>query len=197
MKPILISLILSSLIGCNTLPRDLCGTERAMALVNGTEKYNINDRRFKWTHFDLKWYIVKDDLKAPWLRERIQRSGDWWSRFTPFTFEETSDLEQANLLIWVEDYGDTGWYGLAGYPPIASRGDNDTIIRLNIHYLPMRRPRGLENTDSHEIGHALGLDHTEKCFDVMSPGIGTTIRGSYDSRKGINDLYELKRVDKK
>lgn len=95
---------MASLTACNTTPAKLtCGTERAADVIaaievaNGTAKFNINDRRFAWTYFDLKWMLIKNDHPDPWVRERIQRACDRWSEVSTFTFTETTNLDDANI----------------------------------------------------------------------------------------------------
>ncbi|KAJ8775245.1 hypothetical protein K2173_020249 [Erythroxylum novogranatense] len=130
--------------------------------------------------------------------DAVDRAFSTWQASTQFSFTRTSDYTNANIKISFRrgDHGD-------GYPfdgPGGILAHAFAPTSGSFHYdgdeqwsdVPTQDASDLESVALHEIGHLLGLGHTQVQGAVMWPTIpaGTTLRQLQDDDiQGIRALY--------
>ncbi|KAJ8775203.1 hypothetical protein K2173_020207 [Erythroxylum novogranatense] len=130
--------------------------------------------------------------------EAVDRAFRTWQTNTHFRFSRASDYENANLKISFHrgDHGDGAAFdgpgGTIAHAFAPTRGwfhyDADELWSVG----PIRGAFDLETVALHEIGHLLGLGHSEVEGAIMWPSIkpGTTMHGLHtDDIQGIRALY--------
>ncbi|MHC1592922.1 MAG: matrixin family metalloprotease [Methermicoccaceae archaeon] len=145
-----------------------------------------------WDHLPIKVYIDNVNTPPMWVDtyEYAATSAlKYWEKegakrlsYKPM-FQQVSTPEEADITIrWVENIGEEGEFprGVAGYARIQQYtvGEKVRFEHVDI-VLEVAEKRGLlwwahgKKTANlvcmHELGHALGLDHTTKMGDVMNP----------------------------
>lgn len=94
--------------------------------------------------------------------------------------------------VFSDDYGDSGWNGLTSFRLATDRSgrfiESATRVQLNDHYAPNSAQR--RRTACHELGHALGLGHTQSLASCMHAPSG---RSSIDTG-GTDDFAYLANV---
>lgn len=154
------------------------------------------------------------------LRDTIRASFDAWENVdcTYFYFEETEDAS-CDHIGYVEDTGninllvfrESGWAVDRDHDPSAialttTSWDDlsgrllDADIEFNAENFPFgidgsADKADIQNTATHEIGHMLGLDHSNVAGSTMSPtaGTGETTKSTLadDDIEGLCTLYPL------
>ncbi|CAJ0942699.1 unnamed protein product, partial [Mesorhabditis belari] len=174
---------------------------------------------FKGDHeLQLKWFISKytEDIPKRVIRSQVQKGFELWSKQIvinslpqmSITFEEATSEDKADItLTWVEaEHGDT-------FPFDGSGGTNNILAhtffpdynvqsRLNgdIHFDDAEKwdmePESavfFPYVLAHEIGHALGLQHSKRESAVMHPVYKSTplseLQLDIDDKCGINWNY--------
>lgn len=96
-----------------------------------------------------------------------------WNQTGAFRFRTTTDQQQADIVVKKMDDNNTSAAGLteASTNPVTGRMVHADVY-LNQHYLlnPLYgySNQRIINTAEHELGHAIGLDHTNN-VSVMQP----------------------------
>lgn len=103
--------------------------------------------------------------------------------YSPFAFNRVFDQDDANLLVWSADYGNTTWVGRTYYYY------NPKQIQLNeYHHDQIYGETGMAFVAGHEIGHAVGLDEYNCSYEMMYPNFNLNEPYIGDIQ-GIKDLY--------
>lgn len=107
------------------------------------------------------------------LDEAAQSALQQWNRTGAFTFRQVQNRQQANIVVSAMDNDSTN---AAGLTKTSSNSLNNRFVHANV-YLNQRYlldpnygydEQRIINTAEHELGHAIGLDHTNK-VSVMQP----------------------------
>jgi hypothetical protein len=156
----------------------------------------------KWTSNDISYYFINgtDQLPGDTEQNVIKQAFALWAAQAPLTFTQVSDQSQADIVIgWAAgDHGDGD--------PFDGPGDvlahssfpnpyNDRQVFLHFdddeHWVDSTTGDvDLETVAAHEIGHTLGLDHSDDPNALMYPSYEGPHRSlGSDDIAGIQDLY--------
>ena len=156
----------------------------------------------KWSRLDITYYFLNDTEKldgdSEW--ELVRQAFDLWASQTPLTFTEVTDRNEAGILIgWAAgDHGDGDPFDGPGDVLAHASFPNPYQERLVIlHFDDDERWVNSEtrNVDlltvaAHEIGHTLGLGHSNDPDALMYAAYSGPRRFlSPDDIAGIQDLY--------
>lgn len=117
------------------------------------------------------------DIKNPTLRKASQDALQVWNNTGSFTFKTVTNKESAQIIMETMDDGETNAAGLTSTSYNSLTGYLvRAVVKLNEYYL-INPSYGysnarIVNTAEHELGHAIGLKHTQS-LSVMYP------QGSY------------------
>lgn len=158
-----------------------------------------------WSKLDLTYYFINSTTKLTGDTERqvVREALALWAAQTPLTFTEVSDPNEADILIgWAQgEHGDGDPFDGAGdvlahasYPN-PYRGQ-----RVFLHFDDAERwvDSATQNVDlltvaAHEIGHNLGLDHSNDPNALMYPSYSGPHRFlSADDVAGAQSIYGSK-----
>ena len=107
------------------------------------------------------------------LDSATQSALQQWNQTGAFTFKPVTDRQQAQIVVSAMDNDNTN---AAGLTKTSSNSFNDRFVHANV-YLNQRYlldpnygydQQRIINTAEHELGHAIGLDHTNQ-VSVMQP----------------------------
>jgi len=146
-----------------------CGTKGRFSSLNDTE-YTKNS---KWPSNIITWGILKysrtSRLSHGEQRRLIKRGMERWAAVTPLVFVEKQFNPDLKFSFEVGDHGHGnevfdgkgGIYAHADYPTsgLVHFDDDDSWVSPR-DSSASRRELDLENIAAHEVGHALGLDHS-------------------------------------
>ena len=205
---IFIILLLTSL-ACSTLtPSSAPGTSYRFDSLPNAGDENETAAKFsaisKWSKTSIAYYFINGTEKISGSTERdlIRGAFALWTNETTLTFNEVTDSTQADILIgWAEgDHGDGDSFdgpgdvlAHASYPnPYQDR-------QVFLHFDDAERWVNSEtqNVDlltvaAHEIGHNLGLDHSDDPNALMYPSYSEPRRFlGQDDIAGVQSLYGL------
>ncbi|KAF7135847.1 hypothetical protein RHSIM_Rhsim08G0060600 [Rhododendron simsii] len=148
----------------------------------------------------IKTYQLNYHLKTTGISDAISavaRAFGTWTSQTPFTFSQSQDFASADLKIgfYHGEHGDeapfNGQNGVLAHAFAATDGrfhyNGDYSFTVN----PVTGSYHMETVALHEIGHLLGLAHSNVEEAIMYPAIPpATIKGlNDDDRQGIKTLY--------
>jgi len=157
-----------------------------------------------WNKTDITYYFVNgtDQLSGETEQDVIAQAFSLWAAQTPLTFTETNSRSDADIIIgWaVGDHGDGDPFdgpgdvlAHASYPnpyddrPVFLHFDDDERW-VNSE----SRNVDLLTVAAHEIGHTLGLDHSDDPDSLMYPSYSGPHRFlANDDIAGIQSLYGL------
>jgi len=156
----------------------------------------------KWATTDINYTFINgtEKLSGDTEREVIRQAFGLWSAQTPLTFNETTDENEANILIeWaVGDHGDgdpfDGPGDVLAHASFPNPYDDRQVF---LHFDDDERwvNSNTQNVDlltvaAHEIGHTLGLAHSNDPNSLMYPSYDGPRRFlGQDDINGVQDLY--------
>lgn len=115
-----------------------------------------------------------------------------WNQTGAFTFKQVSDKKKANIVVTTMDRADSDAAGLTqtSSNSLTQQYVHATVY-LNTYYLTdpsygYSRQR-IINTAEHELGHAIGLDHTDSVSVMQPAGSFYTIQPA--DVQAVNKLY--------
>lgn len=135
-----------------------------------TENDNSSETRV-WSEPEANVYVdIKNNLQ---LRSAAIDAMNAWNRTGAFTFHQTNDKSRAQIVISTVDDSDTNAAGETATTYNPSTGHLlKADVHLNCYYLQNEwygySNNRIVNTAEHELGHAIGLNHTNS-VSVMYP----------------------------
>lgn len=135
-----------------------------------TENDNSSETRV-WSKPEANVYVdIKNNLQ---LRSAAIDAMNAWNRTGAFTFYQTDDKNRAQIVISTVDDSDTNAAGETATTYNPSTGHLlKADVHLNRYYLQNEwygySNNRIVNTAEHELGHAIGLNHTNS-VSVMYP----------------------------
>lgn len=166
------------------------------------KRFTLDGGRWEQTIITYRIVNTSADLPLNETRSVIRRSFDVWQEHIPKVFQEVqSDPADISILFATFDHGDEVVFDGPGgtlahaYGPQSVSGDAAGDIHLDDSETFVSS--GTNGTSlfwvaSHEIGHSLGLGHSNIAGSLMWPYYGqSTWRGilNYDDKLGIQKLY--------
>jgi len=161
----------------------------------------------KWDHTNLTYFFQNGtlDIEGNDERQAIRDALALWAGVTPLTFTEVSSAASADIVIlWaVGNHGDgssfdgtNGILAHAFYPPpnggsIAGDAHFDDAETWTLNFKSdSSQPIDLVTVAAHEIGHSLGLGHSQVSTALMAPFYTGSHRFlDQDDVNGIQFLY--------
>ena len=116
-----------------------------------------------------------------WMREVVREAFEAWENVCGIDFVEVSDSHSSNIRI-----GSTTYLYAAQNPSVlgywkSTNGTPEALTKGVIAIQPVKAitgsPEEFYDTVLHEVGHAVGLDHSDVANVVMSGGLGTEPTG--------------------
>ena len=167
------------------------------------DKLTVSDLRRpnKWDRENFRYVITgrDNDLEKKVWDQQFSMAFDSWSQVTPLTFEQVESGEEYDIIITVsgrkkENFGRRGGVlAWAQLPP--SRDFDGTLVSkfdtAENWVLPEFSNEGtvLRSVAAHEIGHLLGLDHSNDPNSLMFPYINNALEPKEDDIRKIQRLY--------
>lgn len=155
----------------------------------------------KWDHTDITYRFdnFTPDLTQPQVRAALSAAFARWANVTPLTFREVASGADADIRILFANqaHGDSSPFDQGGtaagnvlahaFPP----GNGTNNIAGDIHFDDFETwtEPFLRQVALHEIGHAIGLDHSTDSTAVMYPFIQGLEELQPDDIRGIQSRY--------
>jgi hypothetical protein len=166
-----------------------------------TEKYRYNLKDKRWTKFNLTYYIKNESkhLTAAVRQSTIQEAFKVWSNVCGLTFSQVSSPNADIDIAWASgEHGcsskldDTGENGVNLLAHTVLRLYNDGTLKAFVHFDEGESSwngEQLLSTAIHELGHAIGLDHSTASGSIMRAMYGGQTFLGMDDILGIQQLY--------
>ena len=188
----------NSLASIKVKPFCKCGI-RSSSLRRGSQLRQQN----KWGKNHLTYYMMARDydLKEDLWDEQFRLAFDSWSKVCPLTFTEI-ETPNSDIIIGVgnrrkQNFGKRGgvlaWAQLPYSPNF--NGQLSTMYDMAENWItPNSTEYGtiLQSVAAHEIGHLLGLDHSNDSSALMYPYINNALGPQETDIKNIQSLYGKK-----
>lgn len=159
---------------------------------SSTVKSNTDSISGRWTNRTASIYI---DMQSDTLQQAMTEAVDAWNRTGAFKFKVVKSAKQADLVATSSDNSNDQAAGLAEMNQNTLTGYFiDGHIYLNKAYLlnPVYgyTHERIVNTAEHELGHAIGLSHTQE-QSVMQPS-GSFFTIQKGDINAVNRIYTKK-----
>jgi hypothetical protein len=176
-------------------------TSKSMALPRCGVKdfirpFDFTMPRQKWGWTDLTYFYVSfyEQMSQEDVRRAVRAAFDKWEDCTPLTFREVFKTEEANFRIgfYRGDHGDQyAFNGIFGalYDRVLAHAFSPSDGRIHFNDLERWYVNFLETVATHEIGHALGLEHSPNREDVMYPTSNGQMNLQHHDIADIQSLY--------
>ena len=178
--------------------RDLDGNLRC-----GLPDFNLEGGRVKkWAIKDLSYFIGGRDVDLPdnvWDLE-IQEAFEEWEAVADLRFSRCNNKEEAHIVIEIGEGEESHFDGAGGtlawaYLPPSDSYNGQLLMKFDIAEFWITAPSQpgilLKNVAAHEIGHILGLNHSDQDGALMSPHYDKNIAEpqEIDDISRIQELY--------
>jgi hypothetical protein len=159
----------------------------------GALAFSIPDR---WDRTDLTYYMdnCPSTISCSTAQQAIQAAFQSWSELSPLTFREVSDPREADIeLGWSNRGPELGYMGdVLAYATFPSDGGDVTFDDSEPWSVFDSGEFDLYLVATHEIGHALGLDHSDDPASLMYPVLTPYTTGlNQTDVNAIQALYGL------
>lgn len=129
----------------------------------------LPNRLYHWDRFPLNVCFVSSSLATPDRVAQAQAGFNWWVQSTGgmIKFQTVNSASQADVTIYFEEDGMTGYGALTNYTVSGSGVMQKADIHFNMSYLSS--VPSITPIAAHEFGHSLGIaGHSDIPTDVMS-----------------------------
>jgi len=181
--------------GATRIPRCWCG-------VGGHNKKLIQP--YKWGKNHLTYFMLgrdTHDMDSEIWDSQFKLAFESWSEVCPLAFSQVDSQREADFIIGVSRRRKLG-FGKSGdilawaqMPPYLNfDGQLLTVFDLAENWILPEEKRGiiLRTVAAHEIGHLLGLYHSEDETALMHPYINDALKPRADDIEKIQLLYGKK-----
>lgn len=170
--------------------RRLTGKELSTPANDASDQSNTENvpQNARWQQNSATVYVDTDN---PVLRNAAERAIKQWNQTKVFTFRPTTSKKDANITITAVNEDNNGAAGLTNVSMNSITGYYlHATVYLNSYYLLNPTfgysQQRIINTAEHELGHAIGLQHTNQ-RSVMQPA------GSYNSIQPL-DIANVRKL---
>ena len=146
----------------------------------------------KWTKDDINVYI--EENRNAYLMEKA--FGDWESATNKrLTFEFVDEQEDADIVVlFVEKCSDKAEHAVGLTYPVVDHNGHFVSAKIEIAKFADKSTIKLSNLDltkimRHEVGHALGLEHTNIPYSIMNPTIDKCLNIGKEDIKIFKEIY--------
>ena len=156
----------------------------------------------KWNRKHLRYFIAaRDDydMKPEVWDNEFRLAFDSWSEVAPLTFEQVEMKDEFDIIISVgsrrrENFGRSGGTLAWAQLPPTRKFDGILLSKFDLAenwILPNEEENGiiLRTVAAHEIGHLLGLHHSDDQDALMYPYVNDALKPREDDIKRIQRLY--------
>ncbi len=164
--------------------------------------YPLLFQNIRWNHMPLKVFIDEESCKnlTPFYSQNIQdfkEAMKIWEEKTNnlISFTEVLNREEADIIVeWFKSLNESkeGKIVGEGGPTVIDTGLFNLTIRGEVHLVPSSVSCKNVNRALHELGHVLGLAHTNDRNDIMYPYESCITKISEKAIEALKELYKLK-----
>lgn len=160
---------------------------------------------YHWNKTNLNYYIynTSSHMTALECKNAISIALNNWSTYTSFTFQETTDPSNADIVfMWATGvHGTCEAFGPDSFTRAHTLPDHSGSImtKANVHFNdyknwvfnanPVGNEIDLVHTAMHEVGHALGLNESDVSNAIMYQGNNSGRKLKPDDLQGIWSIY--------
>ena len=185
----------------DTSAKGLLGKNRSFCSVQTDQVHSSTLGKKKWSRTNLRYWIAARDtneLEAEVWDSELKLAFDAWSEITPLNFEKVEATEEFDLIVSVgnrrrESFGRRG--GVLAWAQMPPTRNYDGILLTKFDtaensILPSEE-NGIifRSVACHEIGHLLGLPHSDDKNALMYAYINDALKPQKDDIKQIQRLY--------